>query len=47
MDNNGKLHDEESVHESSDAEYESDRSVSYEFTSESEIDFDDLSRHSN
>ena len=43
MDNNGKLSDYESVNESSDAEYDSDRSASYGFSSESEIDFDDSS----
>ena len=43
MDKNGKLSDYESVYESSDAEYDSDRSVSYGFSSESEIDFDNLS----
>ena len=37
------LSDYESVYESKDAEYDSDRSVFYGFSSESEIDFDDLS----
>ena len=43
MDNNVKFGDYESVHESSDAECDSDRWVSYGFSSESEIDFDNLS----
>ena len=43
MDKNGKLSDYESVHESGDGEYDSDRSISYGFSSESEIDFDNLS----
>ena len=37
------LSDYESVYESKDAEYDSDRSVLYGFSSESEIDFGDLS----
>ena len=43
MDNNGKLSDYESAYESNDAEYNSDRSVWYGFSSESKIDFDDSS----
>ena len=43
MDNNGKLRDYESVYESSNAECDSGRSVSYGFNSESETDFGDLS----
>ena len=43
MGNNGKLSGYESVYESSDAEYDSDRSVSYGFSNESKIDFDDSS----
>ena len=37
------MSDYESVYESSDAEYDSGTSVSYGFSSESEIDFDDSS----
>ena len=44
MDNSGKLNDYESAYESSHAEYDSDSSVLYGISSESEIDFDDLSR---
>ena len=43
MDNSGKLNDYESVYESSYAEYDSDSSVLYGFSSESEIDFDEFS----
>ena len=43
MDDNDKSSDYESVYESSDAEYDSDNSVSHGFSSENKIDFDDSS----
>ena len=43
MDDNDKSSDYESVYESSDAEYDSDSSVSHGFSSENKIDFDDSS----
>ena len=43
MDNHSESSDYKSVHESSDIEYDSDSSVSHGFSSESEIDFDELS----
>ena len=43
MDNNDESSDYESVHGSSDTEYDSDSSISHGFSSESEIDFHDSS----
>ena len=43
MDDNDKSSDYESVYEISDAEYDSDNSVSHGFSSENKIDFDDSS----
>ena len=45
MDDNDKSSDYESVYESSDAEYDSDSSVSHGFSSENKIDFDDSSHY--
>ena len=43
MDNNSESSDYENLYDSSHKEYDIDSSVSHGFSSESEIDFDDLS----